>query len=457
MQLYTRNTLIERMIQTVRSNTSAITYFGPGPFRAFLSAVAGEVQHLYYKLFQVEQKLDALSATGEALDNYASLRGLTRSTGSAASVLLTVSADARFTGTGTITTSNGTDITGTGTLFSDQLVNGDIIIVGNTEATVVGTPTSNTSVTVSPSIGAQTNVSFKVKKASVTVEWEEGAELVCSNPTGVSFKAMETFTLEATYAGSETLQGVVRALSTATGSDQNAPAFSVRTIQNPEAIPLVGDSAQVTNPAAAQGGAGSESDVTFRTRIVNLYAGLNQGTPQFYESQIRRINPRVIRIFLARGPQLNEVLVYCLTSDGSALSSNEKTTLQTELLDYTPVQTFVTIRDMVLQDINISFLTTLQAGATIGSVTDTLTEVYREYLNWSTWEFGQAVQVDDLIRLASAVPGVDSLTVSSFTPATDVLMAPATLPRIGTITVQDAKTGDTQTITGITSQYPRLS
>lgn len=457
MQLYTRNTLIERMIQAVRASTTAITYFGPGPFRAFLSAVAGEIQHLYYKVFQVESKLDALSASGEALDNYAAIRGLARSTGSASSVLLTVSADARFTGTGTISTADGTTITGTNTLFTDEVSAGDTLIVGAQETTVVGAPASATSLTVNPAISVQSNVTYRIKKASVVVPWTENDEVQFTTSASVTFRAASAFTLQATYAGSNVLRGVVQARSTGTGPDQNVPAFSVRTIQNPSNIPLVGASATVDNLAPAQGGTDTETDAVFRSRIVTLYAGLNQGTTQFYESQVRRINPRVIRVYLARGPRLNEVLVYCLTSDGTALNVNEKNTLQTELLDYVPVQTFVTIRDMVLQDINVSFTTTLQAGATVEDVTDTLVEIYREYLNWSIWPFGQVVQADDLLRLASAVPGVDSLTVSSFTPATDVLMSPATLPRIGTITVVDARSGASETITGITSQYPRLT
>lgn len=457
MQLYTRNALIERMIQAVRASTNAITYFGPGPFRAFLSAVAGEVQHLYYKLFQVEQKLDALSATGTALDNYASLRGLSRSEGSAASVLLTLTADARFDGTGVITTVDGTAITGSGTAFTTEIEDGDTLIVGAEETVVQGTPGTDTTLTVSPAITVQAGVTFQIKKSSMQVPWVQDSELVCVASSGASFKAMETIVLVETYAGSNTLRGVFRAQSTSSGADQNVSAYSIRTIQNPEIIPFIGDSAAVTNASPAQGGTGAETDATFRTRIVNLYAGLNQGTTQFYESQVRTINPRVIRVYLARGPRLNEVLVYCLTSDGSPLSPSEKTSLETELLNYTPVQTYVSIRDMVLQDINVTFTTTLQAGATLESVTETLVEVYREYLNWSTWAFGESVQADDLVRLASAVPGVDSLTVSSFTPATDIPMGPATLPRIGTITVQNAQTGSTQAVTGINSQYPRLT
>jgi uncharacterized phage protein gp47/JayE len=445
------------MIQAVRASTSAITYFGPGPFRAFLSAVAGEVQHLYYKVFQVEKKLDALSATGEALDNFASIRGLQRGAGSAASVLLTVTADARFTGAGTLTTVNGTTITGAGTQFTTQVSAGDVLIVGSEEATVVGAPAGDASLTVTPALTVQSNATYRIKKASITLAWVEGDELLFSTSGSVIFAAKENLTLQATYAGSNVLRGVVRAQSTGTGDSQNVSAFAVRTIQNPSKIPFVGATASVNNLAPAQGGTDTETDSVFRSRIVNLYAGLNQGTVQFYESQVRRINPSVIRVFLARGPQLNEVLVYCLTSDGTSLSTNEKNSLQTELLDYVPVQTFVTIRDMVLQPIDVSFTTTLQAGATIESVTDVLVDVYRDHLNWSTWPFGQSVQPDDLLRIASAIPGVDSLTVSSFTPSSDVAMGPATLPRIGSITVQDAKSGATTTITGISSQYPRLT
>lgn len=453
MQLLTRNTIIDRMIQAVRAETNAITYFGPGPFRAFLYAVAAEAQHLYYKLFQVEEKLDVLSASGEALDAFGAGRGLPRQGAIASSVLLTLEANAVIAGTGQVTVS-GVNVTGSGTQFTTQLVAGDVILVNGEELTLASTPTSNTAATVTTALTVETATSYQIRKTSITVP-ASPTPLQVAAPAGVVFEATENVTLVPTYAGSSTLRGVVRARSQSTGSGQNVPAYSIRTVLNPTVVPLV--TVRATNTAASQGGADSESDATYRNRIVTLFAGLNQGTAQFYDSQVRAINPNIARIYLARGPKIGEVLVYCLRDDGSPLTTQEKVTITTGLSQVVPVQTTVTVRDMVLQDIDVEFTTTLLTGATVESVANSLAEVYREYLNWITWPFEQAVQADDLLRLASAVPGVDSLSLSSFTPATDVTLAPAALPRVGTITVTDASTGDTQVVTSVATVYKRLA
>lgn len=458
MQLYDRGTIIERMIQGIRARTSTITYFGPGPFRAFLYAVAGEVQQLYYKLYKVEQKLDFMSAGGTALDSYGQGRGLTRLGASSASALIQLEAPAVVAGTGLISSTDGVTITGSGTAFSQEIAVGDTIIVGAIDSflqavVTVPSPDADGPFTVSPSVSAVTNQPFWIKKASVTIA-ATPTPLRFSTGGGNTFEAKESVTLVPTYSGSNTLRGIVRSQSLSTGSNQNVPALTIRTVVNSGIVPQITISA--TNPAAAQGGSDAETDATFRTRILTLFAGLNQGTAAFYESQVRLLNSRVVRIFLARGGGVNEVLVYCATSDGSVLSSQEKQTLATGLAAVVPVQTSITIRDMTLQPIDVAFTTTLSAGATTSSVADGLATLYRQLLDWSTWPFYRAVQADDLLRLASATPGVDSLKIDSFTPDSDVEMAAATLPRVGTITVTDAATGNSTSVTGVVQLYPRL-
>jgi uncharacterized phage protein gp47/JayE len=453
MQLYDRGTLINRMISAVRARTSAITYFGPGPFRAFLYAVAGEVQHLYYKMFQVEQRLDPLSAQGAALDAYAAGRGLSRLGANEASTILEVEADAVINGTGTIT-ATGTSVTGINTTFLAELAQGDLLIVNDQTVTVTSAVTTNTGpVTVSSALTGVTDEAFQIQKVAVTLA-STPTPLQASTASGAIFQAVETVTMKPSFQGSTTLRAVVRARSLATGSSLNVPALAIRNVLTPEVAPKL--SLQVRNPAAAQGGAEAESDANFRTRILTLFAGLNQGTPHFYESQVRTLNSRVVRIFLARGGQLNEVAIYCATADGSPLTAPEKQTLLSGLLPLVPVQTIVSIRDMILQEVNVAFTTTLATGATIQQVANDLAGLYREYLNWSTWPFGQAVQADDLLRLASSTPGVDSLTLSSFSPQNDLPMATATLPRVGTITVTDATTGQSSVVTQVLSIYPNV-
>lgn len=459
MLMFDRKTLMERMMQAVRAQTDAITYFGPGPFRAFLYAVAAEIQHLYYRLFKVEQHLDPLSATATDLDNYGQGRGLTRRGASYASALVTLEANAVIAGTGKVTTT-GTTVTGIGSAFSTQIKAGDILIVGTINSTNRGTvltdPITNATgpIIVDAPLGDLTTQNYWIQKAEILIR-ATPTPLQLSTFGGLTFQAVEDVTLRPTSSTGTTLRGVVQVRSLGTGASQNVSPNSIRNIVNPDVIPLV--TAQATNPAPSQGGADQEPDAVYRSRILTLYAGLNQGTAAFYEAQVRAINPQVVRLFLARGPGLNEVLVYCLTADGSPLTTAEKATLLEGLAAVVPVQTNVTIRDMLLQEINVSFTTSLSGGATVTSVATELAESYRQLLDWSTWPFATAVQADDLLRIASATTGVNSLNLSTFTPSADVEMPPATLPRVGTITVQDAATGASTAVSDVQQFYYRLA
>lgn len=93
MNVFERSELQNRMIKNMRARTGEITYFGPGPVRSFLYAIAVELQHLYYRLFRVDLKQDPLKALGSDLDAIGVSRGLARLGASAASAVL------EFTGT----------------------------------------------------------------------------------------------------------------------------------------------------------------------------------------------------------------------------------------------------------------------------------------------------------------------------------------------------------------------
>jgi hypothetical protein len=281
--------------------------------------------------------------------------------------------------------------------------------------------------------------------------------LQVSTTAGDIFQVTSNVTLVPTYTGSNTLRGVVSAVALTPGLVGNVAPGSLRRVVNPGVVP--GYTLVVNNEGPGQGGTEQETDAQLRSRIINIVSTLNQGTAAFYEAQARSINSNIIRVFLARGPSLNEVLVYCLTSNGATLSPNEKATLTTELGLVSPVQTQVTVRDMVLEPINVSFSTTLRPGYTLSNVRNELIESYRQLLNWSIWPFGSTVQRDDLIRVASATPGIDRLDVSSFYPQQDTPMPAATLPRVGVITIQDLSSGEalSTTVPATSSQYPRLS
>lgn len=93
MKVLDRTTIQTRLLLSMRARDSEITYFGPGPIRAFFYAIAVELQHLYYRLFRADLKQDPLRAVGTDLDEIGQSRGISRLGASQSSAVLT------FTGT----------------------------------------------------------------------------------------------------------------------------------------------------------------------------------------------------------------------------------------------------------------------------------------------------------------------------------------------------------------------
>lgn len=387
MQILDRGTILNRMIVHMRSQDSEITYFGPGPVRAFLYAVATECQHLYYKLFQVEQRSDLMTASGSALDALARNRGLERLGASSSSVILTITASKATAFTSSFTLTNFQASTGGGQTFS-----------------VTGP------VTFYPAYDNATRAIAKVV-----------------------------------------------AESSATGTSQNVAIGTVTQVITGSYTGLpVGVTLAVNNGGPALGGSEAESDSQLRTRVAGLFAGLNQGTRGFYESQVREIAPEVTRVYVGRGSGLGQVKVFCATRSGAPLSGARKSEIEQTLGQRTPIQTYLSVEDMVFREIDIVFTTTLRSGYTLAQAAEQVGTAMSEYLDWSVWPFETAVQADDVLAICSTADAVDNLSVSSFSVLENVTLDRATLPRLGAVTLTDPSTAQTVTLDNFYNDYPRL-
>lgn len=389
MQILDRSTILSRMITTMRANDSEITYFGPGPVRAFLYSVATECQMLYYKLFQVEQRSDLMTASGTALDTLARARGLSRLGASPASVVVTLTGSKASAFDDTFTLAAGIQIT---------------------------------------------------------------------TSAGQAFLISGTVEMTPTYAGSRTAMAKAIAVSTGTGLSQNVATGTLTQLLSPTVVGLPqGVTLEARNDGPAQGGADEESDAELRTRVAGIFAGLNQGTRAFYDAQVRAINPDITRVYVGRGPELGQVKVYCATRSGASLTEPERIALEKALAEKTPVQTYVSVENMVFIPIDIAFSSTIRAGYTIVDAANQVGAALSEYLNWTVWPFETAVQADDLLRICSGVEAVDDLAITSFSILQNVSLEKTQLPRLGSVTITDPTTLSTLTLTDFYNDFPRLS
>ena len=370
------------MIRNMRARSPELTYFGPGPLRAFLYAVAVELQHLYYRLFRADLKQDALRALGSDLDDLAAARGVTRLGAAAASAVL------QFTGT----------------------------------------------------LGTVIPIGFQVQSS-----------------TGVTYSTTESGTITQDSSNPGT-SGIVKliAQSTSLGAGSQIPRGSLTLMVNAGNV-TGGTLSAVTNLAPSVGGGDAETDELLRSRVINQLAVLNQGTRAFYETQLRLLDPTIVRVYVGRGLGLRSVRVAIVARSGALYTNNALSSLATSLSPYVPAQTSVEMTNLIFTPITVSFTGSMLPGYADRDVTEQIARNISAFMDWTLWPFGQTVHWSDLEALVLNTTGVDTLVASSFVPALDTPIPANSLPRLTSITFTDVTTSTTTTLGSLTAQFPRLA
>lgn len=382
MKVFERTDLQTRMIRNMRARSPELTYFGPGPLRAFLYAVAVELQHLYYRLFRADLKQDALRALGSDLDDLAAARGVTRLGAAAASAVL------QFTGT----------------------------------------------------LGTVIPIGFQVQSS-----------------TGVTYSTTESGTITQDSSNPGT-SGIVKliAQSTSLGAGSQIPRGSLTLMVNAGNV-TGGTLSAVTNLAPSVGGGDAETDELLRSRVINQLAVLNQGTRAFYETQLRLLDPTIVRVYVGRGLGLRSVRVAIVARSGALYTNNALSSLATSLSPYVPAQTSVEMTNLIFTPITVSFTGSMLPGYADRDVTEQIARNISAFMDWTLWPFGQTVHWSDLEALVLNTTGVDTLVASSFVPALDTPIPANSLPRLTSITFTDVTTSTTTTLGSLTAQFPRLA
>jgi mannose/fructose/N-acetylgalactosamine-specific phosphotransferase system component IIB len=179
------------------------------------------------------------------------------------------------------------------------------------------------------------------------------------------------------------------------------------------------DITAVTNPAPTQGGKDIESDDDLRSRMKNYTKVLNHNTQAYYEAVCQDLDIRVLRTLAHKDhTQPDAIIITIVTKSGVPLTAAELNTLADNIYDAQQSFTKITCNNMAFTLITVSERVKLKEvnGVAVDNdkyFVDTA-DYLANYFDWSKWEFGQNISLDDVLLVCESVPQTDDIQLSSF-------------------------------------------
>ncbi len=265
--------------------------------------------------------------------------------------------------------------------------------------------------------------------------------------SGIIFETTKAITLGRNpimngLSGSLSLGDSVGAVSTTTGEDANVPAFTVTELVNP-----IAGVSSVTNPAPAQGGADTESDGVYRYRLIRRISSLEKGTQAFYEAAAQEATEswtkRAIRAIAAHGDAYRTVDVKLAANTGSGFTSGELDQIASYIQDLAPIDTVIVCSNITFTGINVYAEIKLSQGYTLQEVYRDVADALANYIDFSTWQWGEDVRNEELLSIVTGIDGIRDVATSTFEPDGDVEVSDQSLPKLTSLYLKDLDTGST--------------
>jgi hypothetical protein len=394
------------LIQIFVSLQSKVTNFVIGSTaRAFFTSVSATVAEVWNDLITIQRSLFWTTAKGTALDYLGQESGLTRLTATAAQTLL-VFLGTFITGTSTSVAANTLNDTTKAWTVND-FINGvwilidsaniEFTITGNTATsiTVVGNPAAGTYY-ILPKVPAGTIVRNSISNIGFVTQWD-----VIVGKDNLSLGGQST----STGLGSRTI-----AIAQTTGSTGVSQANTITVLS-----PAINGITSVTNPVPTQSRTGldAETDDQFRDRHKNIISSLNIDTQAFYEAQSILSDANVLRTIAKKDFTTDGVKILVRSRNAVDFTAPELSAIGVDVALYSRSFETITVENMDMTDITITFRVTLKTGATLESVYVQAADVIANYLDYATWKTDKilydAVIIEELLKI-NDIQDIDLVT-----------------------------------------------
>jgi len=448
-EIKTRAELISDAIRRMITYTTALTYFGDNSVGLAIAKAIGGATSGAYRLYPaLLRRFGLLAAVEEYATVAAEERGARRRGGSRAGLYVVVRPHkARVTAI----TSGATDLLEVDD--STEFAATDSIRIRAADGT------SETATIIAITSGTGPNAGDELEVATLSGSYApsltaddctillrhtipEGSTL--SSVAGVTFETVAALTVgdaNPIFDGESTLLGLsdkVLCEATIRGS---AGEIEPNTITG--FTPAVPEIADVFNPERGFAGQDEETDYELKYRAAHGPARASMETGAWLEAICKDADMDVLRVFRGTSSLPRTMAVHVLTRSGGALSSGRKTALVAYLEQRIRSYLEIAAEDVTLTSVQVVADITLDPNTTLRSVWKAAAQEIVERIDMRTWEEGADVDEALLLSIIRDTEGVASLRTETFTPASDVVVADRSLPRLTQLTLTDLATGDT--------------
>ncbi len=196
----------------------------------------------------------------------------------------------------------------------------------------------------------------------------------------------------------------------------------------------------VTNAAPTDGGFDAETDEQLRNRAITQLATLSQGIEASYEAWALEARPDVARAKPQYGHASysdKTIVVHLVRDNAGIFSTADLAQIANYIQSKAPLG--VVIRCLNIVWVGIDFIAQIRraTGYDLVTVRANITNNLRLYLDYRQWEWGADLEWSDLFALTGATLGVDEVSLSEFSPSSNVDVGAYTLPQFTSLTVTD--------------------
>lgn len=241
--------------------------------------------------------------------------------------------------------------------------------------------------------------------------------------------------------------GYVFASSQQTGKNNNVGAYSInRVVSLAFGSSNINKIQAVTNPSSAINGFDNESDYDFRKRILTMSGIIGTNTYENYLYYIQYFQPEVLRIkTTAISLSKGTFEIFVVKRNAGYFNNSELNDLKNNIISYLPLRdanifTF-NISNVLYKEFDVYAKVYIDGSRTLLQIAQDWSIAINNYINHKEWPFGKKVDHEMLMSMLQDVQSVLDIDDDSFEPRRDVFVKANSLPKLRSIVLYNAETG----------------
>lgn len=170
-----------------------------------------------------------------------------------------------------------------------------------------------------------------------------------------------------------------------------------------------------TNSIPAQGGLDTEDDDSYRYRIKNYTKLLNNDTSSFYETLTLNVDDRIMRAFAYKDySKPDAIIILVVPKSGVGLDATTLNSIAQNIQNNQRSFTNITCKNIEFTAIYVDMKVKLNSGITLENYFINVVDVLSKYFDWSKWEWGQAIQRDNVAKQVLNIASTKELDLVTF-------------------------------------------